>query len=269
MHFHDRPIVTGHLTITKRDVQTKEETVLFDDHNIIVSGMGATISNIMTRPDCLPTNITCAGTYTSKPKNYTEGGGGDTKFESCLDEEKDGVEEFNLSARDATGSSPLGGRGEMTPDLQEFCISAPYKIKYIQLGTEGTASREVESTYLLGNSLEREQYGVNPSHINFVELPIGNGGRSNPEETLATLTDQVTFSDNILVSYLVLDETACNGVSLNEAGLFTRDPYLKGQGSILPHMVAYRAFTPIKKDNSFELLIRWAIHLGLDCNFVS
>ena len=40
--------ITGHLTISKKDKETGEEEVLFDDHNIIVSGMGVSLSYLFT-----------------------------------------------------------------------------------------------------------------------------------------------------------------------------------------------------------------------------
>ena len=40
--------ITGHLTISKQDKESGEEEVLFDDHNIIVSGMGVGLSYLFT-----------------------------------------------------------------------------------------------------------------------------------------------------------------------------------------------------------------------------
>ena len=40
--------ITGHLIISKRDKATGDEEVVFDDHNIIVSGMGVGLSYLFT-----------------------------------------------------------------------------------------------------------------------------------------------------------------------------------------------------------------------------
>lgn len=40
--------ITGHLTISKKDKETGQEEVLFDDHNVIVSGLGVGLSYLFT-----------------------------------------------------------------------------------------------------------------------------------------------------------------------------------------------------------------------------
>tara|TARA_R110000737_G_scaffold352057_2_gene396379 strand:+ start:769 stop:1350 length:582 start_codon:yes stop_codon:yes gene_type:complete len=40
--------ITGHLVISKRDKSTGNEEVIFDDHNVIVSGMGVGLSYLFT-----------------------------------------------------------------------------------------------------------------------------------------------------------------------------------------------------------------------------
>lgn len=40
--------ITGHLTVIKKDKETGTEEVVFDDHNIIVSGMGVCLSYLFT-----------------------------------------------------------------------------------------------------------------------------------------------------------------------------------------------------------------------------
>lgn len=52
MNFVDKNKVVGHLTIVKLDRRTGEEEVLFDDHNVITGGMGRSLTQIMTTPDC-------------------------------------------------------------------------------------------------------------------------------------------------------------------------------------------------------------------------
>jgi hypothetical protein len=122
-------------------------------------------------------------------------------------------------------------------------------------------------------------------------------------QTVARIGHQSVVGSS-LVSVIVLDEETANGQDLNEIGLFVNNPYMKtrikegiGFGSkgdtktlggssggsdtgfpsvppVPPDMVvldpgnllaAYRQFSPIKKDSSFMLIIRWAINFTEEC----
>ena len=212
MIFSENAGIRGHLTITKRDVQTKKETIWFDDHNIIVSGMGYNIAEAFTA-DC-DAALDCAG-----------------------------------------------NREMMSPAVG--CDAASYRIDHFQLGTSGTSGLEVVGTYSLGNALKEGQYGIEPSLLSFHQGSICSNGVPLTTQTFAKIIEKTYYAPNALLHYMVLDETACNGITLNEVALFSYDP-ANAKNSTLHHMVAYRNFTPILKDSSYELLIRWVIYFGVD-----
>lgn len=56
---------------------------------------------------------------------------------------------------------------------------------------------------------------------------------------------------------LVLDRDTLNGKTLDEVGLFMRNP----RGSVTPNpiLVAYRPFTEITKTSDFSLIFRWTL----------
>jgi hypothetical protein len=57
---------------------------------------------------------------------------------------------------------------------------------------------------------------------------------------------------------LVLDEDACNDLTLNEVGLFMKNP--TGAETNKSILVAYRHFSDIAKTRDFSLIFRWTIH---------
>lgn len=62
MDFNEKLKLTGHLEVIKIDNKTGEETVLFDDHNVITSGLGQSIAQFMTASGCYnltPCRSTC------------------------------------------------------------------------------------------------------------------------------------------------------------------------------------------------------------------
>jgi len=224
MDLRDTNRIRGHLQVIRRDVSTKEETIVFDDHNVITSGMGATISNVMTMSPC----------------DFSKG---------C--------------------ESQYSPEGESSVSMG--CRAEPYHITIMQLGTSGSLDREVASTALLGLPLTKKQYGGDEATLlEYRQLSPGINGSALDGQTFVNIMEQLAIGDFNLLSYLVLDETACNGVTLNEVGLFSQDPYLASKGAIddnnVPHMIAYRKFSPILKDSSFELIIRWNIFFDTDCN---
>jgi len=220
MQFNEQANISGHLTIIKKDVQTQEETVVFDDHNIIVSGMAGAITEALTLSGCRETTE-CGPEYV-----------------------------HNIS-----------------PQL--FCGTLPYDINLFQVGTEGDPSLEERNTYLMGKPLVESEYGISPSLLTFHQLYAGNNGVPTVEQTFVGILSKQFYSPNTILYYMVFDETAANGHVLNECALFSQDPFRYYKPQEVPHMVAYRVFTPIKKDPSFELIIRWAIHFGLDCTLLS
>ena len=52
MNFSEKNKIVGRLEIIKVDSRTGKEEVIFDEHNVITGGMGRSLTQLMTRPDC-------------------------------------------------------------------------------------------------------------------------------------------------------------------------------------------------------------------------
>ena len=73
INFTEKVPVTGHLEIVKVDKRTGEETVLFDDHNVICSGLGQSVAEWMSYSGCEPeTCLTDNTRFTVRPGGGSE-----------------------------------------------------------------------------------------------------------------------------------------------------------------------------------------------------
>ena len=98
MDFNEKLKLTGHLEVIKIDNKTGEETVLFDDHNVITSGLGQSIAQFMTASGCYnltPSTSSCLPDfqrYGPRPSIVPEG------TENQLRESADWSESFTAAA---------------------------------------------------------------------------------------------------------------------------------------------------------------------------
>ena len=98
MDFNEKLKLTGHLEVIKIDNKTGEETVLFDDHNVITSGLGQSIAQFMTASGCYnltPSTSSCLPDfqrYGPRPSIVPEG------TENQLRESSDWSESFTTAA---------------------------------------------------------------------------------------------------------------------------------------------------------------------------
>jgi len=102
MDFNEKIKLTGHLEVIKIDNKTGEETVLFDDHNVITSGLGQSIAQFMTASGCYnltPSTSSClpdSQRYGPRPSIVPEG------TENQLRESADWSESFAAAAASGT-----------------------------------------------------------------------------------------------------------------------------------------------------------------------
>ena len=102
MDFNEKLKLTGHLEVIKIDNKTGEETVLFDDHNVITSGLGQSIAQFMTASGCYnltPSTSSClpdSQRYGPRPSIVPEG------TENQLRESADWAESFAAAAADTS-----------------------------------------------------------------------------------------------------------------------------------------------------------------------
>ena len=183
--------ITGHLQIAKSYSDGSEE-IVFDDHNIIVSGMGVGLSYLFS----------------------------------------------------ASGSTNI----------------LDYQIDRFQLGTLGSVSLEFSTTAELGQALATiAEYGTNSNLFLETTTQIVNGvDEANKIFALIPQSKITRINDNSVRYTLVLNEDACNNKTLNEVGLFMKNP--TGSAVTKSILVAYRYFSDISKTDEFSLIFRWTIN---------
>jgi len=190
-NFEEKHRIHGHLEITKEFKDGKKE-VVFDDHNIIVSGMGAGLNML-----------------------------------------------FSLA-----GSQSI----------------VDFQLDRFQVGLSGTSSLEVSTTYELSSPLSSTaEYGGTAARLVVVSsTQLANGADVTNQVFALIPFSHVTRVDETTVRYtIVLDENAANGNTLNEIGLFMKNP--QGRASDASILVAYRSFSDITKSTDFALVFRWSI----------
>jgi len=192
--------ITGHLTISKLYPNGREE-VVFDDHNIIVSGMGVALAHM-----------------------------------------------FTLS-----GSNSI----------------LDYQIDRFQLGVSGSSPVEVSSTNALVSPLSSlsEYAGTGGNVLATSGYQIRNNSVVNSTAWYGLIPQHnITRIDENTVRYTILiDQDSCNNLSrgadpgyLSEIGLFIKN--IKNNNPTAPILVAYRAFSYIRKTTDFALVFRWSIN---------
>lgn len=136
-----------------------------------------------------------------------------------------------------------------------------YQLVYFKVGTGGSTGLQVSTTGDLNTPLTQAEYGNGLIDISVHNL-VKNGA------VISTAGNQTTFAvvphayikritNTKCMWQLVIDEQSANGKTLNEVGLYSKNPYRTAtEGSLL---CAYRYFTPIAKTDSFILVIRWTI----------
>jgi len=198
-NFIDGLGINGHLTIIKRYNDGAEE-VVFDDHNIIVSGMGVGLTYLFT----------------------------------------------------ASGSNSV----------------LDYQIDRFQVGVSGGTNLELSTTNQLSGGLVAAQYGTGSNLFIEKATQIVGLYDFNPSAFALIPANKITKIGDSSVRYtLVVDEEAANDLTgahgedtnLSEIGLLMKNP----RGDSPPNasiLVAYRAFSNIRKTNDFSLIFRWTLN---------
>ena len=199
MKQNDQMGMTGHLEIWKIDGSGSEELV-FDDHNVITSGMGAGLGLL-----------------------YAGSGAGDiTNFQiRHFQVGTSGASVLNSYGPDqVTLETPLASAGEYQTDIRS---STPVSLHQI-LDSDGAGF----------NSAANYPFGIiSDNAIKRVDL------------------NSVTY-------ILYIDQHSCNNKTLNEVGLFMKNPL--GLTPDRSPLVAYRPFTNITKTDDFSLVFKWTLN---------
>lgn len=166
----------------------------------------------------------------------------------------DGTEEVHFSEKNVITS----GMGYTL--LQAFQTSgagniSSFQIAYFQLGVSGASSLQVPSTGQLSSALASGDYGTANFEISNHDLSSGT-----PAEAAFGVIPFAyikKISPTRVMYQIHVGDDACNGQTLNEVGLFSRNP--NDSATDGSYLCAYRYFTPLAKQDEFSVLFRWVI----------
>jgi len=132
-----------------------------------------------------------------------------------------------------------------------------FQIVYFQLGVSGAVTLQASGNGSLSSSLDEAEYGAANFEIDNHDLWAS--GVNQGEETFGIIPFPYIkkISPTRVMYQIFVGEDACNAKTLNEIGLFSRNPdNLVTEGS---YLCAYRYFTPLEKVDQFSVLFRWTI----------
>ena len=186
---------------------------------------------------------------------------------------EDGSEE-NVFAEKNTITSGMGvGLGLLYAGSGATDITN-FQVRYFQVGVSGNTVLDTYgvSQYSLVSALGQEagatDYKGALSYLPLSQHDLMDWNGSVKSPTGASPLPQFYFgvlSDNAIkrvdlnsVTYIIyLDRNTCNNQTLNEVGLFMKNPL--GVSPERSNMVAYRPFTNILKSDGFSLVFKWTL----------
>lgn len=150
-----------------------------------------------------------------------------------------------------------------------------FQIRYFQLGVGGDTvinSYGPDQTFLVSalgqvNGASDYQSDARSTIPVFAHQLSNKFGNALQDSQAATDSWQFGFiSDNAIkrvdlnsVTYILyVDQYSCNDLTLNEVGLFMKNP--QGLGTNRSTLVAYRPFTDIAKTDDFSLVFKWTLN---------
>ena len=131
-----------------------------------------------------------------------------------------------------------------------------YQIVYFQLGTSGHEGNQMSSTGELSSALAVGDYDTANFEISQHNLSSG-GTALNQAFGVIPFSYIKKISPTRVMYQIFVGEDACDGQSLNEIGLFSRNP--DGSSTDGSYLCAYRYFPTLVKQDSFSVLFRWTI----------
>jgi hypothetical protein len=150
-----------------------------------------------------------------------------------------------------------------------------FQIRYFQLGVGGDDRLEsygVSETFLasaLGQVNGTSDYNSSQDSVVPIEthqLMDWDGGALLDSEGERELWNFALISDNAIkrvdlnsVTYILyVDRNSCNNLTLNEVGLFMKNPL--GNATYRSNLVAYRPFANVEKTDDFSLIFKWTLN---------
>lgn len=291
MQFFDKTKPHGHLQISKRFPDGSEELV-FDDHNVITSGLGQSIAQFMSvdcsEDPCTPTTRVLLNPNPKHAGHGSAGSNNNQRMSNALSESGEGTFLKNRTRSTEPAAPPLS---KLSP-----CNVRNYLMKSWQVGTGASGVTESISTTQLGGALTDEQYG-GPGRSVALQKEVltiwENEFIQGADNQVMCKVENTNTAGSGIIHIMVLDENTANGTVLNEIGLFTWNPFTKFEiiqtksDAVLPtpmgdprgerpsapinierpgHLLgAYRQFSDIAKEDYFSLIFRWTINFTENC----
>lgn len=131
-----------------------------------------------------------------------------------------------------------------------------FQIVYFQLGVSGASSLQVTGTGELSSALSESDYAPANFEVSVHDLSSGTP-TANQAFGVIPFPYIKKISPTRVMYQIFVGEDACEDQTLNEVGLFSRNP--NGSATDGSYLCAYRYFTPLAKKNSFSVLFRWTI----------
>ena len=139
-----------------------------------------------------------------------------------------------------------------------------YQIQYFQLGTTGFSALQVSGTESLSGVLAASSYGTpnfmiseHDRHINMSSINHNNAAGVTEAYGIIPFSHIKKISPTRVMYQIFIGNDACNGFTVNEIGLFSKNP--RSSGTETSALCAYRWFGDIDKTDAFALMFRWTI----------
>ena len=129
-----------------------------------------------------------------------------------------------------------------------------FNIAYFQIGNGSSVM--ASSVTKLGDPITEAEYGN--SDLTISSIGIGGTGATLSKDVAYINPTYVSKTSNSKVTYsLVLEEEACQGIAIDEIGLYSKNPLLDNPP--LAYLCAYRSFAAITKTDAFALIFKWTL----------
>ena len=168
---------------------------------------------------------------------------------------EDGTEEVHFSDQNVI-TSGMGHTLLKAFNAQGDESIEDFQIRYFQLGFGGLNTRQVSSTGDLGYAFDRPSYSLVDFELSEHDLSSGTPV-SGSVFGVIPIPFIKKVSPTRVMYQIVLGAEACVGRTMNEIGLFSKNPDQSSvEGS---YLCAYRYFTPLIKTGSISVIFRWTI----------
>ena len=240
MNFKDKLNVKGYVEILKIDHRTGKTETVYEDPNVITGGLGRSMAQFMSRPDC--TTDSCVS--------------GTSYVESGEDEERRVRDECTMGGISSLAVSSTVSLGNPLTESEYGGALRSVSITEGMLYSDASAAIERQAFGRIGGQgplvsslvsiIHLDEETANGQLLDEVGLFVDNPYlKTNAEASVPRV--EVDFS-------LLGDENEDSDES-------TPNLVYEAPGQLL---AAYKQFTPIQKESYFSLLIRWKINFSVE-----